>query len=464
MSTPTGDDSWLESALSEAGIDLIGLSGSVQLTGGASRTTRRISLELVGGATRSVIVQEGRAGFPGLGPETEAVLLTAADAAGAVVPEVICAGGDAFRTWLVTADVEGETIARRILREDDLADARRGLVAECARAIAAIHTVEIDELGLGEPVDQLDHWRRQLATFGHPHPAIEFALAHLEATRPEPTPVRLVHGDFRLGNFVVDESGLRSVLDWELAHLGDPVEDLGWLCSRPWRFGSTEPVGGLGERSELLAAYREAGGAEVDPAHLDWWELFACVRWAIICTLQTGAHLSGAHRSVELAAIGRRVCEAEYDILRHLAPDELDHCVEWSDSESTPTAPESTADLSWAPHDPPDVIDLVATVEELLRSDVIGQTSGRTSFMSRIAANVLATVGRELSLGPSQARRHGERLAAISVADDASLARRIADGTIDPDQSLEVIVGAVVARLVVANPTYARSPHTEQWH
>jgi len=127
-----------------------------------------------------------------------------------------------------------------------------------------------------------------------------------------------VHGDFRNGNLVVGPDGLRAVLDWELAHLGDPVEDLAWLCLRAWRFGAALPVGGFGRREELLAAYEAAGGRPVDPRALLWWEVLGTLRWGVICIMQTTAHRAGLSRSVELAAIGRRVCETEHDLLRLL--------------------------------------------------------------------------------------------------------------------------------------------------
>ena len=117
---------------------------------------------------------------------------------------------------------------------------------------------------------------------------------------------------------MVGPDGLRAVLDWELAHLGDPIEDLGWFCVRAWRFGSTDPAGGFGSRDELLAAYEAAGGGAVDPAELHWWEVLGTLKWGVICVMQATAHLTGLSRSVELAAIGRRVCETEHDLLELL--------------------------------------------------------------------------------------------------------------------------------------------------
>ena len=166
--------------------------------------------------------------------------------------------------------------------------------------------------------------REQLDAFGRPSEVFELAMAELAASQPPPREPVLLHGDFRLGNLIVGPEGLRAVLDWELTHVGNPAEDLGWLCVKAWRFGAAPPVAGLGSREELLAAYRAAGGADISLAELRWWEILGTLRWGVICLTQAWAHLSGAHRSVELAAIGRRVCEQEWDLLLLLDPDAAD--------------------------------------------------------------------------------------------------------------------------------------------
>jgi aminoglycoside phosphotransferase (APT) family kinase protein len=127
-----------------------------------------------------------------------------------------------------------------------------------------------------------------------------------------------VHGDFRNGNLIIGPDGVRAVLDWELVHLGDPMEDLGWLCTRAWRFGGAPPVGGFGQYADLFAAYEEQSGIAVDPEVVAWWELCGTVKWGVICIMQAQRHLGGGERSVELAAIGRRLYEQEYDCVQLL--------------------------------------------------------------------------------------------------------------------------------------------------
>jgi len=214
--------------------------------------------------------------------------------------------------------VEGQTIPRRILKDPALADVRPRLAAECGRILAAVHRIPVDAVPGLERTDVLAAWRGVLDACGEPHPALELALRRLERDRPPAHGAVVVHGDFRNGNLVVGPDGVRAVLDWELAHLGDPLEDLGWLCVKAWRFGADPPVGGFGGYEELCAAYERAGGAPVDRAALRWWETFGVARWAIICVMQARRHLTGERRSVELAALGRRAAESEWDLLQML--------------------------------------------------------------------------------------------------------------------------------------------------
>jgi hypothetical protein len=277
--------------------------------------------------------------------------------------------------------------------------------------------------------------RATLDGFGEPHPALEIGSRRLAATRPEPTGRSVVHGDFRLGNVMVDREGLVGVLDWELAHLGEPVEDLGWLCVRSWRFGSPLPVAGVGTREALLSSYAAAGGLPVDPASLAWWEAFGTLRWAVICVQQAHTHLSRAVRSVELAAIGRRVCEVELDLLDVLSgPGEI-------------AAGPLPAPVT-GPHDRPTAGEIVEAVAEWVGGL---RLEGRDAFLARVATRALGIVGRELDLGPALAEAHRERLAALGVGSDAELAARIRAGD-DGPQVAAAVRASVVDKLRVADP------------
>ena len=147
-------------------------------------------------------------------------------------------------------------------------------------------------------------------------PVLELAFAHLRTIAPSTERFVLLHGDFRNGNLIVNEQGIGAVLDWELAHCGDPAEDLGWLCVNSWRFGkSSKPVGGFGEYAELLDGYCSAGGDDIALGRLRYWQAVGSLKWAVMCLIMYGSWRSGESSSVERPVIGRRVSEAEIDLL-----------------------------------------------------------------------------------------------------------------------------------------------------
>ncbi len=282
-----------------------------RLTGGASRETWKFVAD-----SRPLILQRQRTGDV-RDMATEFSVLRAALAGGVPVPEVITASTDVSglgAAYMVLSHVAGETIARKILRDDAFSRARAGLPVQLAHALAALHSIDLATVPSLQLTDQVDQYRQVLDTLVHPHPTFELAFRWLHEHRPAPGDVRVVHGDFRLGNLMVGPDGLRAVLDWELAHLGDPMEDLGWLCVKAWRFGSAKPVAGVGEYNELFAAYSEVSGRVVDADVVRWWEVLGTLKWGIMCMLQAQAHIAGLTRSHELAAIGRRVCENEHDL------------------------------------------------------------------------------------------------------------------------------------------------------
>lgn len=294
------------------------VEGVERLSGGASRETFSFRA-----GSRRLILQRQRSG-DGRDMGVEADVLRAAARAGVRVPALVADGratdsdNPIGSSYMILEHVDGETIARKILRDDRFAAARRVLVGDFARSMAALHSIDPSTVSGLPAVDQVAQYRQTLddldAALGQAHPTFELAFRWLEANRPQSTRRCLVHGDFRLGNMMVGEDGLRAVLDWELAHVGDPMEDLGWLCVRAWRFGSDRPVAGVGSYDELIEAYERASGERVDPDVVRWWEVLGTLKWGIMCMLQASAHLTGVSRSHELAAIGRRVCENEFDL------------------------------------------------------------------------------------------------------------------------------------------------------
>ena len=290
------------------------------LTGGASRST--LAFDAVTSDQRwALILRIGPPDDVHAGMELEAHVQAAAAAAGAPVPRVLIADNSAAalgNPFLICEEVKGETIVRRIDRQlDDIGRSR--LLSQCAQALAAIHRADISTVRDPELAtqDQLAEWRGRLDAMGDTTATFEWAFRWLGAHRPASSPPHLVHGDYRMGNLIVDGSELAAVLDWELVHIGEVNEDLAWFCIRAWRFGApaARDAGGLGSVEDFLRGYEQASGITVDRVAFHWWLVLATLRWGIICRYQAERHLSGLSPSVELATIGRRVCETEWDLL-----------------------------------------------------------------------------------------------------------------------------------------------------
>ena len=210
------------------------------LTGGASRTTWAFDA-VTDGAGRALILRTGPPDDVHAGMELEARVQALAAEAGAPVPHILVADNSPAalgNPFLVCDEIGGETIARKIHRALD-EPGRQRLLQQCAHALAAIHRANPYAVGLTQE-DQLAEWRARLDEMGDTTATFEWAFRWLAGHRPPSSPSRLVHGDFRMGNLIVDGSNLAAVLDWELVHIGEPHEDLAWFCIRAWRFGAPE--------------------------------------------------------------------------------------------------------------------------------------------------------------------------------------------------------------------------------
>ena len=245
----------------------------------------------------------------------EFAVLEAAYEAGVMVPRPYGYVADlAGREAFAMERLEGETIGRRIVQKDEFAAAREQLPLQLAEELAKIHAIPAERLPF-LPETRIDRMADELDEFGEPHPAIELGLWWLRENRPPARPAVVNHGDFRIGNVVVDPHGLVGVLDWEFAHLDDPVRDLAFGMVRAWRFGVPEKrLGGLGDVGPFVERYNDLTGFDVRPEELDYWELAGNVAWAIGCLTQAQRHLSGRDRSIELATLGRLSAEVEYEI------------------------------------------------------------------------------------------------------------------------------------------------------
>jgi aminoglycoside phosphotransferase (APT) family kinase protein len=422
------------------------IEGLTRLSGGASRETWAFDL-VVGDDRRPLILQRARAkgrSTTGIGMDIEADVLRQAAEAGVPVPRVVASddGGVLGAAGMVVERLEGETIARRVLRDDEWAGARERLGADVGAAMAAVHRIPADAVDGLSGGDQVVQYREVLDMLGEPHPAFELGLRWLDANRPALNQPCVVHGDLRLGNLLVGPAGLRAILDWELTHLGDPMEDLGWFCVRAWRFGSPLPAGGVATREVLAEAYEAAGGRPVDRDALRWWELLGTLKWGVMCVMQAWTHLSGATRSMEHAAIGRRVCENEWDVLGLLPGAPLERRA------APAPAPRPTV------HDRPTALELLEAVREWVDGDLRAGTEGRLSFHARVAANALRTLERELSMEPGLSEAHEARLRALGCESDGELAAKIRAGKLDDrlDEVRTSVAASVHDKLLVANP------------
>ena len=289
------------------------LSEPVLLAGGASKEAWAVDADgeplLVRRAAVGVIHRHT------LSLRDEFAVIGAAHEAGVRVPRPYGYVADlAGREAFVMERLSGETIGRRIVQRPELASARERLPLQLAEELAKIHAIPRERVPFLEE-SRFERIVEELDAAGEPHPAIELGLWWLRENRPPERPAVLAHGDYRIGNVMVDESGLVGVLDWEFAHLDDPVRDLAFGLVRAWRFGIGEKrLGGIGDVEPYLERYNELTGFDVRPDELDYWELAGNVGWAIGCVTQSQRHLSGQDRSVELAILGRLGAEVEYEI------------------------------------------------------------------------------------------------------------------------------------------------------
>jgi aminoglycoside phosphotransferase (APT) family kinase protein len=302
-----------------------------RLSGGASQETWAFDLHADDGLRERLVLRRAPAAAEGTRSEkaglaAEATLLGLAGAAGVPVPRVRCrlAPAHGLGDGFITEWLDGETLGARVAAAE-----RPALARDCGQALARIHGLPLaglPALRRTQPGAEVAHLRQWHGGHGTVRPVFQLALRWLAEHAPPDGPLSLVHGDFRNGNLMVDLAGggrLRGVLDWELAHVGDPMADLGWLGVAAWRFGQLDrPVGGFAHWAPLLEAYAAAGG-RLDLARLRWWLVLGTLRWGVICEGMGQAWQAAqatATPAMEKAAIARRASETEVDLLSLLAP------------------------------------------------------------------------------------------------------------------------------------------------
>ncbi len=305
------------------------LAAAERLSGGASMETWAFSVETPG-ARRDYVLRRRSAPFD---PENsrstslaaEAALIRAVRDRGAPAPPLVhlCDDQDGLGEAHVTARISGETLGRRIVSDPRFETVRPRLARQCGEILAIIHATPpplAAQLKTADFQVELGRYEEAYRNLGAERPVLELAFQHLKKNAPSPVDPVLLHGDFRNGNLIIDpEAGVAAVLDWELSHVGDPAEDLSWICVNSWRFGRPDkPVGGFGDYVDLLAGYEAAGGQPVALKRLRTWQALGSLKWGVMCLMMFQSWAGGTEVSVERPMIGRRVSETEIDLMNLL--------------------------------------------------------------------------------------------------------------------------------------------------
>lgn len=371
------------------------------------------------------------------GHPTEAALVMAAHAAGVKAPEVVgvLADGDGMGTGYVMRRVLAEVSPAKILPAPP-----PSLVADLGRELARIHAIPAETIPDAIPhmdtAAALAELKARFLTYGGDRPAIALAIKWCEDHLPEAAPPVLVHGDYRMGNIMVDADGLAVVLDWELAHRGDAHEDLAFGCMTVWRFGQLDrPAFGVGSLEEYFAAYEAAGGATVDRDRFRFWLVYRTLWWALGCLQMGQAWRSGADTTVERVVVGRRTAEQELDLIALLE-------AEAPEAERARALPPSPA-AAPAPVGEPTNREIVQAVREWIEGAIKPRAEGHAKFEAVVALNALGIVMRDLDAG--------------TRAEDAALSQALMAGTTTLAESglLARLRRAVLDKCAVDSPKYA---------
>ena len=387
--------------------------------------------------------------------EQEAEFIKRADAAGVKVPTIYAATSpsDPIGEGILMSRVEGEALPQKLFKDASYQNALTQLVEDCATSLSGIHSIPISDLkttmGVLTPLGALEQREAQYLGYGVKSPILSFALCWLRQNAPPETETVLCHGDFRVGNLLVDGVGISAVLDWELAFLGDPVSDVAYLCSPPWRFGNYDkPVGGVGQTHELIAAYEAASGRNVDKHRFQWWLIFASVNWCLGCIYMARLWRSGADRELERAVIGTRVSESEIDLL--LLFDDVLGIEDALDAEHL--AQQTSREIGGET----EASELAVALSEWISDDVIPNASGREGFKARVARNAVGILQRSTALGPEYALASAARLSELGRCHE-----QLSDGLLKGDISLETpairhhIKLSALERVLIDQPKHA---------
>lgn len=362
------------------------VSNLTRLSGGANMESWAFDWGGAGYVLRRAPSADMMAGRP-FGHDVEAALVRAARAGGVLAPEVVgdLAAEDDLGTGYVMRRIEAEVNPAKIL-----GDPPASLIADLAREMARIHDIKPrDDIALPhmDTAAALADLKARFETYGGDRPIIALAIKWCEDNLPSPAEPRLVHGDLRMGNVMVAPSGLAAVLDWELAHWGDPHEDLAYGCMTVWRFGHIDkPAFGCADLPSYFAAYEAESGRTVEVDRFRFWLVYRTLWWALGCIQMGDIWRTGVDRSLERAVIGRRTSENELDLLLLLEEDAPE-----AERAAVTLDPPALARRQGEPSS----VELLEALREWIDSDVKARAEGRDKFMAAVAMNAIGMLIRE---------------------------------------------------------------------
>ena len=385
--------------------------------------------------------------------ESEARLIALACDAGITAPPMlgILTPEDGLGQGYMMTRIAGETLPHKILGNPDFTGAETALTEQCAKELAAIHGMRLETLPDDIPREDaamlLEGLGQRYHEYGARLPVFDYTLRWLADHLPEPAEPRLLHGDFRMGNLMIDGDGIAAILDWELAHIGDPAQDLAYICTPSWRFTRHDrPVGGFGEVDEFLSAYAKASNTAVDRERFDYWLVYSTLWWGVCCLGMTQIWRSGTDRTLERVVIGRRVSEVEVDLLLL-----FDTIVEGMAAQTIDWHAPEIPDHDGETHNG----ELLEALISWDSDDVIPAAKGRDLFQARVAKNAMGMLKRDAELGPIFADRQRARLADLGQT-EAGIGDGLADGSLSPGDPalLAHLRLTALERLSIDQPKY----------
>lgn len=278
----------LEAALSAHWGEPVSVAALNRFHGGAARETYRFEATHDGRTEGLVVRRDPASSLIETSRSVEYHALGRAHAAGLPAPEPLLLDADGSRLGspgFIMREVPGGRAAGA-LEPDPYGEARDETGRALFTALGQLHALtptEADRAALPfqDAAGRLAHWKAEIAAHRlRPEPIAAAAIRWLEAHLPKPSgPPAIVHGDFRSGNFLVDaDNRLLVVLDWEMAHIGDPYEDLAWVLDPLWSHGDSGRAAGTLKRAEAIACWEAGSGRRFDPGPFRWWQLFAGVQ------------------------------------------------------------------------------------------------------------------------------------------------------------------------------------------